>query len=78
MNEMEIRHLWGERIKDERLHRSWSAEALAKELGVHRSTVVRWEAASTIPSIERRVQVAHLFGRRAKDMFDYGPEETPS
>jgi transcriptional regulator with XRE-family HTH domain len=74
MNEVEIRSMWGERIKKERLERSWSAERLAKEVGVHRSTVVRWESAATIPPIERRVELAHLFGYQAKDLFDYGPE----
>ena len=42
-----------ERFKEARLARGLSQSAAGQELGVHWSTVLRWEKAETLPSMTR-------------------------
>ena len=40
----------GERIKQLRLERNWSQARLAKEVGLHTSSIQDWEAGISLPS----------------------------
>lgn len=45
-----------------RKQRGWSQEGLARELGVSRQSVSKWESAQAMPDLERIVELSELFG----------------
>lgn len=42
---------WGETIKDIREHRGFSAQQVADEVGVSKSTLLRWEREMMVPEL---------------------------
>nr|WP_275410325.1 helix-turn-helix transcriptional regulator [Micromonospora andamanensis] len=50
--------------------------ALAERIGVTRQTVIAIEQGRYSPSLEMAFRIAHVFGVRLDDVFQY-PEEAP-
>ena len=51
----------GERIKQLRLERNWSQAKLAKEVGLHTSSIQDWEAGISLPSAKTLDRLCDLF-----------------
>lgn len=51
-----------ERLKDLRLEKNLTQQALAQELGVSQPAIQRWEAALQIPNIQICAKIAQYFG----------------
>jgi len=51
----------GDRIKEQRLNRSWTQEKLASSLNVSRSAVSGWEVGRNYPDLETIVLISDLF-----------------
>ncbi len=51
----------GLRIKELRKEKSLSQEKLAKELGVGRTTITRWETGERYPELEKVVEISNFF-----------------
>lgn len=51
----------GDRIKEQRLYKSWTQEQLAHFLNVSRSTVSSWEVGRNYPDLETIVAISDLF-----------------
>ena len=51
----------GERITELRNKNNWTQHALARELGVSRSSVNAWEMGISTPSVERIVDISNYF-----------------
>lgn len=52
----------GERVREARQRRSWSAEQLAKHMDVSLQTVYRWEWGESTPPRTRAQQLALVLG----------------
>ena len=53
-------------------------QALAKQIGVTRQTVIAIEAARYSPSLEVAFKIAHAFGVSLDEVFQYGPPSDAS
>ena len=51
-----------DKITEERKKNGWSQEELANQLGVSRQAVSKWESASSVPDLQRILQLSELFG----------------
>lgn len=49
---------------------------LAQRIGVTRQTVIAIEQGRYSPSLEMAFRIAHVFGVRIDDLFQYSEEET--
>jgi transcriptional regulator with XRE-family HTH domain len=74
MSRNATRHFQGDRLREARRARSYTAEALARELDVTLRTIQRWEADGNGPSGADLVRLADVLGRRP-DWF-YGDHDT--
>lgn len=52
----------GEKVVVLRKERGWSQEELANRLGVSRQSVSKWESGTSIPDLERIVDLCEIFG----------------
>lgn len=52
---------FAQRLKDLRLERELSQNALAKELKISQAAIARWEAGLQIPNIDSAVLLARFF-----------------
>ena len=50
------------KITEERKKNGWSQEELANQLGVSRQAVSKWESASSVPDLQRVLELSKLFG----------------
>lgn len=50
------------KITEERKKKGWSQEDLADKLGISRQAVSKWESSSSVPDLQKVVQMAELFG----------------
>ncbi len=57
-----LRRALGQRLESLREQAKLSQNALACALGVDRGTVSRWERGVTLPSLERLLRLATIFG----------------
>src|SRR5260370_39432486 len=59
----------GKRLRQERLRRHLSQEALAEALGTSPKSVSRWEQEQVIPQAYARLQLCRFFGLPPEDLF---------
>lgn len=66
-------------LRQERLRRHLSQEALAEALGVSPRSVIRWEQGKVIPQASVRLQLMHFFGLDSEEFFaeDEAPAPSP-
>jgi len=64
---------FGLRLRQERLRRHLSQEALAEALGISPPSIRRWEQEQAIPQASLRLQLSHFFGLRPEDFFEPSP-----
>ena len=55
-------NIFCERLKELREEKNITAMALAKNLGVNHSTILRWESGEIVPSIDHLYNIAVYFG----------------
>lgn len=58
---METEKIFAERLKDLRLEQKLSVEKLAKNIGVSKAAISRWENGLQIPNIVYLVMIAKYF-----------------
>ena len=63
------------KITEERKKNGWSQEELANQLGVSRQAVSKWESASSVPDLQRVLELSKLFGVTTDYLL--GVEKTP-
>ena len=54
--------IFAERLRDLRLERNLTQQALAQDLGVTQPAIQRWEASLQIPNIQICSKIAQYFG----------------
>ncbi|GHO90628.1 tetratricopeptide repeat protein [Reticulibacter mediterranei] len=64
---------FGLRLRQERLRRHLSQEALAEALGISPRSIRRWEQEQAIPQASLRLQLSNFFGLRPEDFFEPAP-----
>ena len=64
------------KITEERKRNGWSQEELANRLGVSRQAVSKWESASSVPDLQRVLELSKLFGVTTDYLLkdEMGPE----
>ncbi|EFH89900.1 helix-turn-helix transcriptional regulator [Ktedonobacter racemifer] len=65
---------FGNRLRQERLRRHLSQEALAEALALSARSIRRWEQGQALPQASVRLQLSRFFGLRLEDLF--GDQET--
>lgn len=63
-------------IKALRKKATFTQEGLAKELGVDRSTIAKWETGTSFPRTEMLPKLAKLFNCSIDDLFETNETET--
>jgi len=63
---------FGERLREERLHRGLSQEAAAEKLGVSPQALSKWETDKCYPEFSLILPLARLFGITADELLDNG------
>lgn len=58
-------------------HDEMTQAELAERIGVTRQTVIAIEQGRYSPSLEMAFRIAHVFGVRLDDVFQYPEETTP-
>ena len=53
--------MFGERIKELRIHHTWTQQELGDKLGVSKQSVSNWENSNIMPSIDVLVRMSDLF-----------------
>lgn len=66
------------RLRQERLRRHLSQEALAEALGVSPRSVIRWEQGKVVPQASVRLQLIHFFGLASEELFAEHEVQPPS
>ncbi len=69
---------FGARLRQERLRRHLSQEALAEALGISPRSIRRWEKEEAIPQATVRLQLSRFFGLRPEDLFGHAEVQEPS
>ena len=59
----------GTYIKSRRLNKDWSQSKLAKEVGVNRSLVSRWESDQSEPTLSNFIKVCEVLGMKLDDFI---------
>jgi len=54
-------------------HGEMTQEELANKVGVTRQTIIALEAQKYYPSLELAFKIAHVFGVKLEDVFQYTP-----
>jgi putative transcriptional regulator len=62
------------RLADLRRDHGWTQADLAAALGVSRQTVISIERGRFDPSLPLAFRIAHTFGVRIEDVFEFRPE----
>lgn len=62
---------WGERVREERTNRGWTAAQLAAKIEVHEATISRIETGTTCPNDTLKWRLAGTFGIRMDRLFPY-------
>lgn len=62
---------FGERLRELRLKRGLTQEALAKRLGFVKSTISQWESGNRVPSEDVLRQIAEIFGVSVDYLIGY-------
>jgi putative transcriptional regulator len=62
------------RLADLRRDQGWTQADLAAALGVSRQTVISIERGRFDPSLPLAFRIAHAFGVRIEDVFEFRPE----
>lgn len=57
------------RLKEFRMKRKWTQEQLAEKMGVTRTAVVKWETGKAYPTMEKLIELAHIFKCRVDDLL---------
>lgn len=66
-----------ERLRQLRMARGWSQEALAEQLGLSRQAVQKWETGNARPDMDNLVTLSRLF-QVSLDWLVTGQEQTPA
>lgn len=53
-----------------RTSRKWSQEYVAREVKVSRQTVINWETGKSIPTADKAVRLAKLFGVTVEKLME--------
>ncbi|GHO46872.1 FxSxx-COOH system tetratricopeptide repeat protein [Ktedonospora formicarum] len=61
---------FGDRLREERLRRHLSQEALAEALALSARSIRRWEQGQAIPQASVRVQLSRFFGLSLEELFE--------
>jgi putative transcriptional regulator len=56
----------------------WTQEGLGKRLGVTRQTIISMEKGTYNPSLALAFKLAHLFGLKIEEIFEYTSDENES
>lgn len=67
----DLHKAWGERVREERIDRGWSAAELARRIEVHEATVSRIETGVTCPNDTLKWRIAGVFGIRMDRLWAY-------
>lgn len=62
-------------MRELRIERGVSQEALAQDLGVSRQSVVWWETGHCIPSARNLMKLAAYFGKTVEEMMEVFTDE---
>ena len=54
--------IFAEKLIHLRKKRGWSQEELAEQMNVTRQSVSKWEAAQSIPELDKLIRLSELFG----------------
>ena len=54
-------YIW---MRNKRLKKSMSQVRLAKKVGVHVNTIIRWESGTQFPTLDMAEKIAEVFGAR--------------
>jgi putative transcriptional regulator len=57
-------------------HGQMTQQQLADKVGVTRQTIIAIEAGKYSPSLPLAFRIAHAFGRKIEDVFQYDEQET--
>jgi transcriptional regulator with XRE-family HTH domain len=68
----DIKALFGSAVRDARLRRGWSQEALADECGLHRTYIGSVERGERNVSIENVARIAWALGIDVRELFSFG------
>lgn len=63
-------------MKAERARSGMSAEEVAKEIGVNRNSVFRWESGEAEPTAENLEKLVHLYGCAVEYLLEQTTERT--
>ena len=65
-----------EKIMTLRKKKGWSQEELAEKLDISRQSVSKWESASSLPDIDKIIQLSRIFGVTTDWLLKDDEEET--
>lgn len=57
------------RLRQERIKRGWTAEEVAKNIGVTTSAVLHWETNRTTPAVDSAIKLARLYKVDVNELF---------
>jgi len=60
--------MYNRTLRIERKRRGWTQARLARAMGVHTRTVIRWEQGIALPHPSHRVRLESLFGKTAEEL----------
>jgi tetratricopeptide (TPR) repeat protein/transcriptional regulator with XRE-family HTH domain len=66
---------FGTWLRQERLRKQLSQEALAEALGTSPRSIRRWEQDQAVPVVAMRLHLSHFFGLRPEDLFELEEEQ---
>jgi putative transcriptional regulator len=70
-----LRELREAKMKSSDKPELWTQEGLGKRLGVTRQTIISMEKGTYNPSLALAFKLAHLFGLKIEDIFEYTSDE---
>lgn len=70
-----LRELREAKMKSSDRPELWTQEGLGKRLGVTRQTIISMEKGTYNPSLALAFKLAHLFGMKIEDIFEYTSDE---
>jgi putative transcriptional regulator len=70
-----LRELREAKMKSSDRPELWTQEGLGKRLGVTRQTIISMEKGTYNPSLALAFKLAHLFGLKIEDIFEYTSDE---
>ena len=73
-----LRELRDAKMEESKTPEQWTQEGLAKRLGVTRQTIISMEKGTYNPSLALAFKLAHLFGLKIEEIFEYTSDENES